>query len=208
GVLSVGRVGRSFTQSERELFRYLAQQAQRSMESVDSYETVSRESLTDDLTGLANLRAFNSALAGEVGRARRFNSPLGIVLIDLDNFKSVNDTYGHEQGNVVLREVARVLRDSSRESDLPARYGGEELAFVLPGSDIEGAFQFAERLRERIAALYIPRLDGRGSLQVTASCGVAATPTTAADKDVLVAAADGAMYEAKRSGKNKTVRAR
>ena len=191
GVLSVGRVGRSFTQSERELFRYLAEQAQRSMESVDSYETVSRESVTDDLTGLANLRGFKHALAGEVGRVRRSNSPLGVVLIDLDNFKAVNDTYGHEQGNVVLREVARVLRESSRGSDLPARYGGEELALVLPGSDIEGAFQYAERVRERIAALHIPRIDGRGSLQVTASCGVAAAPTTPADEDVLVAAADG-----------------
>ena len=109
----------------------------------------------------------------EVERSRRFGSELGLVLIDLDDFKHVNDTYGHPQGDVVLREVARVLRESSREIDHPARYGGEELAAVLPGTDLEGAFNRAERVREQIARLRIPRLDGGGTLSVTASCGVA-----------------------------------
>ena len=208
GVVSVGRSGRSFTQSERELFHYLAGQAARSMESVDRHETVTRESMTDDLTGLSNRRAFDDALAGEVERAKRFGGTLGLVLIDLDNFKAINDTYGHPQGDLVLREVSRVLRESSREIDHPARYGGEELALVLPGTDLEGAFNLAERVRERIEALMIGRLDGAGALRVTASCGVAAVPHTPADHIALVAAADQALYEAKRSGKNKTVRAR
>jgi diguanylate cyclase (GGDEF)-like protein len=208
GVVSVGRSGRSFTPSERELFHYLAGQAARSMESVDRHETATRESLTDDLTGLANRRAFDDGLASEVERAKRFGGTLGLVLLDLDNFKAINDAYGHPQGDVVLREVARVLRESSREVDLPARHGGEEFALVLPATDLEGAFNFAERLRERIAALYVPRLDGAGVLRVTASCGVAAVPQNPADDGVLVAAADHALYEAKRSGKNKSVRAR
>jgi diguanylate cyclase (GGDEF)-like protein len=208
GVVSVGRSGREFTHSERELFHYLAGQAARSMESVDRHETVTRESMTDDLTGLSNRRAFDDALASEVERAKRFGGTLGLVLIDLDNFKTINDSYGHPQGDLVLREVARVLRESSREIDHPARYGGEELALVLPGTDLEGAYNLAERVRERIEALTIARLDGAGTLRVTASCGVAAVPHTPADQIALVAVADQALYEAKRSGKNKTVRAR
>lgn len=208
GVVSVGRSGKAFTQSERELFRYLAGQAARSMESVDQHETATRESLTDELTGLSNRRAFDDALVSEVERAKRFGGTLGLVLIDLDDFKTINDTHGHPQGDVVLREVARVLRESSREIDHPARYGGEELALVLPGTDIDGAFNLAERVRERIEALYIPRLDGSGRLRITASCGVAALPQTSADEDALVSAADQAMYAAKRGGKNKSVRAR
>jgi diguanylate cyclase (GGDEF)-like protein len=208
GVVSVGRSGRSFTQSERELFQYLAGQAARSMESVESYENVTRESVTDRLTGLANRSAFDDALAREVGRAKRFDTTLALVLIDLDNFKLINDTHLHAQGDVVLREVGRVLRESSRDVDVPARYGGEELALVLPGTDLDGAFNLAERVREQISALHIPRLDGRGTLHVTASCGVAAIPGTLADDNALVTAADRAMYEAKATGKNKTVRAR
>ena len=169
GVVSVGRSGRPFTASDRELFNYLAGQAARSMENVDLHETAARESVTDDLTGLNNRRAFDDILASEIERARRFGGDLGLVLIDLDNFKVVNDTYGHPQGDLVLREVARVLRESSREIDHPARYGGEELAVVLPGTDLEGAFNRAERIRDEIERLEIPRLDGGGTVSITTS---------------------------------------
>src|SRR5262249_40912735 len=132
----------------------------------------------------------------------------GLVLIDLDNFKTVNDTYGHPQGDHVLREVARVLRDTSRDIDHPARYGGEELAVILPGTDLDGAFNFAERVRTRIAALRISLVEGPGEITVTASCGVSASPPTPAEERALVKSADGALYEAKRTGKNKSVRGR
>ena len=207
GVVSVGRSGRAFTQNERELFHYLAEQAGRSMESVERHETVTRESITDDLTGLSNRRAFDDALAGEVERAKRFGATLGLVLLDLDNFKSINDTYGHPQGDLVLREVARVLRESSREIDHPARYGGEELALVLPGTDLEGAYNLAERVREGIAALAFDVPGARGPLRVTASMGVVSRSGAEAGEQDLVAAADEALYEAKRTGKNRTVRA-
>jgi diguanylate cyclase (GGDEF)-like protein len=108
----------------------------------------------------------------------------------------------------VLREVARVLRQESREIDEPARYGGEEMAVALPQTDLEGAFQFAERVRRRIEALELPLARGNGALKVTASFGVASLGATGhTHKDALVAAADGALYEAKRAGKNRTVRA-
>jgi diguanylate cyclase (GGDEF)-like protein len=207
GVVSVGRSGRSFTQSERELFHYMAGQAARSMESVDSFESVSHASVTDYLTELKNRRAFDDALEREVVRARR-SGALGLVLIDIDDFKAINTNYLWTQGDRVLREVGRVLRESSREIDHPARYGGEELALVLPGTDLEGAFRVAERVREQIAALRIPMLDGSGSLQVTVSCGVAAVPNTPADKSALLVAVAQALREAKATGKNKTVRAR
>jgi len=208
GVVSVGRRGRPFTPSDRELFTYLAGQAARSVENVELHETATRESVTDDLTGLSNRRAFSDALSGEVERTRRFGGDLGLVLIDLDNFKSVNDTYGHPQGDLVLREVARVLRSSSREIDHPARYGGEELAVILPGTDLEGAYNRAERIREEINQLQIPRLDGTGTVSITTSCGVASARAEAADGRALVQAADNALYEAKHSGKNTSVRAR
>jgi diguanylate cyclase (GGDEF)-like protein len=107
----------------------------------------------------------------------------------------------------VLAEVARVLRESSREIDAPARYGGEELAVVLPQTDIEGAYQLAERVRQEVAALDIPLMEGTGAINVTASLGVASLPVDAQDGGGLIAAADAALYEAKHAGKNKTVRA-
>lgn len=208
GVVSIGRSGRAFTAEDRELFHYLAGQASVSIENVGLHEAVARESVTDELTGLSNRRGFEDALTMEIERSKRFGQKLGLVLLDLDDFKVINDTYGHQQGDIVLREVARVLRQTAREIDYPVRYGGEEMAILLPETDLDGAQMLAERMRERIEKLEIQRSDGVGALHVTASCGVAAVPDSAADEAGLVAAADAALYEAKRSGKNMTARAR
>lgn len=208
GLISVARTGRSFSAAERELFSYLANQAGVSIENVDLHETVQRQAVTDELTGLFNHRRFQEVMATEVERAKRFGQGMGLIMLDIDNFKRVNDTYGHMQGDLVLREVARVLKDSSREIDEPARYGGEEMAVALPQTDLEGAYQFAERVRQRIEALELPLIEGGGTLRVTASFGAASFEgENDADKDILVAAADAALYRAKRSGKNRTVRA-
>jgi diguanylate cyclase (GGDEF)-like protein len=209
GVLSVGRVGRAFTQSERELFRYLAEQAQRSMESVDSYESASRAALIDYGTDLLNKRSFDHELRNEVARAARYGKPLALVIMDLDDFKAINTNYLWHNGDEVLRAVATILRANSRDKmDHPARYGGEELALILPETTLEGAFNAAERVREQIAALRIPLVSGSGVMQITVSCGVAALPNTPASESALVEAAARALAEAKTTGKNKTVRAR
>ncbi|MBI5104314.1 MAG: diguanylate cyclase [Solirubrobacterales bacterium] len=209
GMVSVWRHGRPFSDTERELFHYLAGQAAVSVENVGLHETVERQAVTDELTGLSNRRRFDETISAEVERSRRFGQDVGLVLLDIDDFKRVNDTYGHQQGDLVLKEVARILKDTAREIDEPARYGGEELAVVLPGTDLEGAYNLAERVREGIEDLRLPILgeNGDSALRVTASFGVAALPVSAEDLRTLVSAADEALYEAKRTGKNKTVRA-
>jgi diguanylate cyclase (GGDEF)-like protein len=210
GIISVGRHAKAFSESEHDLFHYLAGQAAVSVENVGLHETVERQAVTDELTGLSNRRRFQETLEGEVARSQRFDQGLGLVMLDIDNFKHVNDTYGHQQGDVVLREVARVLRETSRAIDLPARYGGEELAVVLPGTDLEGAYDLAERVREGIEALEFPLEDEGGErrvIQITASLGAAALGDGVEDMRELVAAADAALYRAKRAGKNQTVRA-
>ena len=207
-IVSVARGDRPFAPQERELFAYLTSQAAVSVENVDLHETVQRQAVTDELTGLFNHRRFQEVIAAEVERARRYDAEVGLIMLDIDNFKRVNDTYGHLQGDMVLREVARVLRQSAREIDEPARYGGEEMAVALPQTDLDGAYRFAERVRQRIEALELPLLDGDGSLRVTASFGVASLSSAPqSDKEGLVAAADAALYRAKRSGKNRTVKA-
>jgi len=202
--VSVARAGPAFTAGERDLFDYLAREAAVSLENVDLHELVQRQALTDDLTGLSNHRHFQEVIGNEVDRAHRFGQGVALIMFDLDDFKQVNDTFGHQQGDLVLREVGRVVRENSRDIDEPARYGGEELAIALPQTDLDGAFRLAERIREAIATLEIPRPDGRGVFRISASFGVAALPESAADRAQLVAAADAALYRAKRMGKNRT----
>ncbi|MFL5893541.1 MAG: diguanylate cyclase [Thermoleophilaceae bacterium] len=206
GVISIARGGREFNEQERELFGYLAGQAILSIENVDLHETVSEQAVTDELTGLFNVRQFHERLEGEIERADRFGTPLSLVMLDIDKFKSVNDSYGHQQGDRVLVEVARVMRRLSRDVDLPARYGGEEMAVVLPQTDLTGAEQLAERMRIAIESMTVARLDGGGPLPITASFGVASFPGEAIDKTGLIAAADAALYRAKRGGRNRVER--
>ncbi|HYV15806.1 MAG TPA: diguanylate cyclase [Conexibacter sp.] len=205
GLVAVARAGAPFGEEERELVASLARQTGISLENVELHDQVKLQAVTDELTGLFNFGRFQEVVTNESAAAVRFGQPLGLVLLDIDDFKQVNDTYGHPQGDVVLREVARILRESSREIDEPARYGGEEMAVALPQTDLEGAYVIAERIRVAVDALRIPRLDGGGTIGVTVSCGVAAAED--GDKVALIAAADAALYRAKRAGKNRTERA-
>jgi diguanylate cyclase (GGDEF)-like protein len=207
GVLSIARRAHAFSREEGELLEYLAGQAIVSIENASLHETVGRQAVTDELTGLANARAFRSILDREIERSRRFQSPLSLVMLDLDDFKQVNDRHGHQQGDEVLASVAAVLREHSRDIDAPARYGGEEMAVVLPQTDSAGAALLAERMREAVERVRVRNVSGAAPLRVTASFGVASVPESAVDYDDLVAAADAALYRAKRGGKNRVERA-
>lgn len=207
GVVSIARAGRDFDDSAYDLFAYLTGQAAVSIENVDLHEMVRVQAVTDELTGLYNLRHFHDTLDGEIERSRRFGTETGLMLLDIDDFKLVNDTYGHQQGDLVLIEVGRVLHGLSRDIDEPARYGGEEMAVILPQTGVLGAELLAERMRAAVAGIEIDRLDGGGVLRVTASFGVASLPSNARDKDTLIAEADAALYRAKRAGKNRVGRA-
>lgn len=206
GAMTIARSGRPFTSTEREVFLYLVGQAAASVENVALHELVSVQAVTDDLTGLANNRAFRERMDEEAARAQRFGHDLSLLIIDLDDFKQVNDTYGHPQGDAVLKSVGRILADESRGIDVPARYGGEEFVVALPETSGTGAFELAERIRERIEAEQTPLLDGSGGkVRVTASLGLATLPGSAASASELFLGADAALYEAKRSGKNRVV---
>ncbi len=205
GVITVARHDREFSNDDRELLRSLAAQATLALENVGLHFQVQRQAVTDELTGLTNHGRFQELLGHEVEQVRRYHNPLSLIMLDIDNFKSINDTYGHQQGDVVLRHVAHVVQDSSREVDVPARYGGEEMALILPHTDLDGAYAIAERVRVAVEALRVPRLDGKGPLRITASVGVASASD--GDKDGLITAADAALYTAKRQGKNRTIRA-
>jgi diguanylate cyclase (GGDEF)-like protein len=158
-------------------------------------------SVTDDLTQLYNSRYLNQVLRREAKRASRSGRPLSLLFMDLDGFKSVNDTHGHLAGSRALVEAAAVIRGSARETDVVARFGGDEFSIVLPDTGSEGAVSVADRVRERIAAH--PFLAGNGlNLRLTASVGVATLPDVAASAEELVRAADVAMYRIKESGKN------
>jgi diguanylate cyclase (GGDEF)-like protein len=205
GLITVVRQDGTFSDDDLTVLRSLAAQAALAMENVDLHMQVSRQAVTDELTGLSNHRRFQELLALEMEQVRRYHYPVGLIMLDIDNFKTVNDTYGHQQGDVVLRRVARVLADTSREVDYPARYGGEELALILPHTDMPGSYAIAERIRTAIESMRVSRVDGEGMLRVTASLGVAAS--TDGSKEDLIAEADNALYQAKRQGKNRTVKA-
>jgi diguanylate cyclase (GGDEF)-like protein len=158
-------------------------------------------SVTDDLTGLYNSRYLNQVLHRETKRASRSGRPLSLLFIDLDGFKSINDSHGHLFGSRALVEAAAVIRSSARETDVVSRFGGDEFALVLPDTGGEGAFAVGERIRERVAAFTF--LSGHGlAIRLTASVGVATLPDVAASAEELVQAADRAMYHVKESGKN------
>ena len=179
----------------------LAGQAVVALENARLHRIVERQALVDDLTGLANRRQAEEALGSELARAERLGGSVSLILADLDDFKAINDRHGHPTGDVVLREFADALRETVREIDLAVRWGGEEFAVILPGTDLEGAAQLAERLRVAVAARQLVSLTGE-PLRVTASFGAGSSGGTTGLEELLEIA-DDALYRAKRAGKNR-----
>jgi diguanylate cyclase (GGDEF)-like protein len=191
-----------FGADARDAVAWIAEQALIALENARLHGLVQRQAVTDELTGLANRRKFLAQLDAEISRSRRSGSPLGLVLADLDDFKRINDTYGHEAGDVALRSFAEILGTMARDVDLPVRLGGEEFAVLLPDTDIAGATLLAERLRLSLESTRIgwPATD----IRLTASFGVSSFPGAAGAEDLLNDA-DRRLYDAKRSGKNRVV---
>ncbi len=159
-------------------------------------------SMRDQLTGLFNHREFYRLLGEELARSRRYGHPVSLLMLDIDYFKRVNDTYGHLAGDQVLRRLPDLIRSQLRVNDLPCRYGGEEFGLILPETGQQQALEVAERIRGVVAQEPIDLADG-GRLRVSVSLGIATFPTGAANEERLVAAADLALYEAKRTGRNR-----
>ncbi|MDX6631252.1 MAG: hypothetical protein QOH00_3498 [Gaiellales bacterium] len=198
----VGDPERPFGRDDAERVGSLVGQGAVAIENARLHRLIQKQAKTDPLTQLLNRREFEEQLAREVERAQRFGTPVGLVVLDLDDFKLINDRFGHLAGDGVLKEAARAIRQVTREIDQPARWGGEEFAVILPHTGLDGAARLAERLRQAIAERQIPTPDGR-SVRVTASFGVAALPGSGATQVELTAAADDAVYRSKRAGKNR-----
>jgi len=196
--------GGRFARGDFETLSGLAVQAGVAIENARLHAVVEQQAVTDALTGLANRRQFYEVLGREFERAQRFGHELGLIMLDIDDFKQVNDTLGHLAGDVVLHEVAAALQDMIREIDVAARYGGEEFAVLLPQTGREGAASLAERLRIAIAERDIV-FAGAPIEGITASFGVSAGPEDGMGQLDLVASADAALYRAKRQGKNDVV---
>lgn len=178
--------------------------AHRERQLADMNDRLRQMSQTDSLTTLDNRRYIEERLADMFGHAARFNEPLACMMCDVDQFKSVNDTHGHQAGDAVLRQVADILRHEAREIDRIGRYGGEEFIFLLPGTTAAAASIFAERVRAAVEA-HVFTFPG-GSVRRSLSCGVAAWPhPRVKSSDSLVKAADDALYVAKKTGRNRVV---
>jgi diguanylate cyclase (GGDEF)-like protein len=169
----------------------------------DEVTTLRKQVVTDPLTGLFNVRHFRKSLEHELERTRRTGMTTALIMVDLDHFKNINDTWGHESGNQVLQTVAQLLRDQTRKLDICCRYGGEEFAVILPSTELMLARQVAERCLNALRETVIP-LD-ETDLQVTASIGVAVADNSAQTTESLIENADECMYEAKRGGRNQVV---
>ncbi|TMH35798.1 MAG: GGDEF domain-containing protein [Betaproteobacteria bacterium] len=181
-----------------------AELAQRNREAALLREKLREQAMRDKLTGLYNRHYVEEWFGLELRRAQRHGRPLAAIMLDIDHFKRFNDSFGHEAGDLVLRELAGVLRRFARESDVACRYGGEEFLVLLPECPFDAALPRAERLREEIAKLEL-RYDDQPLGPVTVSLGVAAFPDHAKESEQLLRCADEALYLAKQSGRNRVV---
>ncbi len=193
---------RELTPAERDRLQVIGNQSSLALQNALLHEELERLSVTDRLTELYNHGYFQQRLEEELGRAARFGHTLSVIMLDIDDFKQFNDSYGHPKGDKVLQAVSAIIRQNLREVDVAARYGGEEFIVVLPETDVAGALAVAERIRKSMAQFEFFTGDDNHPVTQTVSLGVATYPTHATTPARLVESADKAMYQAKRYGKN------
>jgi diguanylate cyclase (GGDEF)-like protein len=191
----------AFDDADLATIRTFASQATVAIDNVLLHEEAQRLSITDGLTGLWNYRYFSMTVAKEIERAARFSRPLGLLMLDLDHFKGVNDTFGHQRGDAVLVELAARIRGEVRDVDTVARYGGEEIVVILPETDADGLAQLAERVCAAVRRRPFGE-PGASPVHLTVSAGGAVFPTHGLQASTLLAAADKALYDAKHGGRD------
>ncbi|MFP4600469.1 MAG: diguanylate cyclase [Persicimonas sp.] len=194
-----------FSAERREMLEVVGNQVAISLQNARLYAKMEEMATTDGLTGLDNHRSFQSKLEEVIARHRRSEQPFGLVLTDIDHFKSVNDTYGHPVGDEVLRQVSRVFTESLREVDVPCRYGGEEFAIILEDADRQTAMRVANRLRVAISELEFNT--DQGTFNCTISMGVTIWPEDHTDKQPLIDLTDQALYYSKENGRDRVTSA-
>ncbi len=189
------------------VFAYLVgNMALQTVNDIKNLAILKHETMTDGLLGIKNRRYFDQRLSEEVALAKRYKLPLTVILIDIDYFKNVNDMYGHKIGDDVLINLAKIIMNEARDTDIVARYGGEEIVILMPNSGKKEAENLAERLRSVIEKTTVAKIDSTQEvIQVTASFGVCALSTIITDKEALIEEADQALYLAKKYGRNRVV---
>ncbi len=190
---------RDLLESSRRLLSIFASQSAVAIQNVLLYKKSQELSVTDGLTGVFNHRYFQEQMETELNRAQRYDHSFSLLIIDLDNFKDINDNYGHLKGDMVLRKIAAAIGDTVRDSDIVARYGGDEFVILLPETDKKGAVAVSGRIREAIAGINFEIAE-----KVNISVGVSAYPDDGVCSGGLVAKADNALYTAKDQGRNRT----
>ncbi len=192
------------TNDDVKIFTMLANQAGLAIENSELYEVVLQESKTDSNTQVWNHGYFQHVLSIEIEKSQDPGQPLTLLMIDIDNFKKINDSCGHQNGDVLLRELAKILKNYSREQDYVCRYGGEEFSIILTNTSKQQGYDIAERIREGIAKYTFSKFHLAQDLKITVSIGLATFPDDVPTKEELIAKADQAMYIAKFGGKNQT----
>jgi diguanylate cyclase (GGDEF)-like protein len=191
-----------FTERDQKLVSILAASASMAVENARLHKQVSDLAVIDELTGINNFRYFSERLVEEKRRSERYNLPLSLIMIDIDWFKRTNDTYGHEIGNIVLRELVEVMKECTRDTDHTCRYGGEEFIVILPQTGAKDAEVIAERIRNRVDRHEFGGYGGAPKLHMTVSVGITSYPDNGLSSDELISAVDSALYRAKGAGKN------
>lgn len=210
GILCIGPniKGDDYNEDNLETIAIMTNMLAIALYNAQMYQHIKTLSYTDGMTGLHNYRFFRLRLKEEIARARRENSKVTLSIIDVDHFKNYNDQIGHPAGDEILRRIGKILKNSVRDNDIVARYGGEEFALILPGTDEQGAFTLAERIRHKVEETHFDNQEIQPEGKITISAGIGTFPDDAVIVEDLIIAADRAMYHAKYTGRNKVIKAK